>query len=244
MKNKILSVLLIGVTILGLTGCGNNDFMPDNNKVEESENITSDIVADVQTISIENGKLTLPNFEKIILNQSTNETTRKKLKTSKLIFKNSKDEELEVVDNTITVPNEDDTITAIYTEDNKEFKTTFAIKSEKKYLTFGNSVLKYGKYNAEGDLPSDFIAKITINSDGSATYSGRKFTSSGTISKVDLKGTWEVKPESIFGLQGSPDNPSAVDGISFTWSDGSSDAYGVGTEYFGNQFMGYRWISE
>ncbi len=245
MKNKIILSLLCGLLVLGVTGCGNENQTGSNtDETENTKLVTTGITTTTSSLDIKDGSITLPEFQKIVTNKETDETTEEIIDYKSLKFLNSKNESLNVSNNKISVPNEDDTITAIYKENGKEFKTTIAIKAMKKYMTFGSSTLYFGQYNAEGDLPNGFYGVITINSDKTAIYVGSKFQENGKVTNVSLTGTWEVKAESIGGLQGPPDNPTKVDGIFFSWSDGSKDSYGVSKKYFGNQFMGYSWIRE
>lgn len=128
------------------------------------------------------------------------------------------------------------------TDMNENNKTT---KTEKKtFVNVGTSTFKFGVYKAEGDLPAGFDATITVKEDGTAIYAGDILDKAGKTKKVNLTGTWEAKEKSIYGLQGSPDNPEAVDGVHFTWSNGETAGYGLANGFFGNQFMSFHWISE
>lgn len=204
-----------------------------------NDTITKEIITETESVTIKDGKITIPTFEKTLLNILTNETKNEKLDTSLLKFVNGANEQLIVEENTITVPDANDTITVIYTENNKEFKTTFDVKKEEKNIKIGSSTLKFGKYKVEWDIPKD--ATITINSDGTATYVGYMYD---TNTNVNLTGTWKTKANSVYGLEGSPDNPNAVNGISFNWSNGTTEVFGVSTNYFGDQWHGYKWVSE
>lgn len=132
---------------------------------------------------------------------------------------------------------------------NNKSEENFILKVDKKiekYTKFGSSTLYYGKYKMEGDIPSEYSGTITINADGTATTKGHIYLN-GNFVKKDMKGKWTVKAKSIGGLQGGPNGPDdivKVDGIFFEWSDGSKSAFGVSNKYFGDQFHGYRWISE
>ena len=204
-----------------------------------NDTITNGIVTETESITIKDGKITIPTIEKTLLNILTNETKKETLNTSALKFVNSANEELTVEENIISVPEQNDTITVIYTENNQEFKTTFNIKKEEKNIKVGSSTLKFGKYKVEWDIPKD--ATITIKSDGTATYVGYMYD---TNTNVNLTGTWKTKANSVYGLEGPPDNPSAVDGITFNWSNGKTEGFGISNNYFGDQWHGYRWVSE
>lgn len=246
---KILSLIIV---LLLISGCNekhslnnkqNNDSNNSSESKEKEEIVTTAIITNSTIIEIEDNKITIPIFKKVITNKITNETKDEEIDIKDLKFLNSKNKELKIEDNNLILENTSDTITVIYIEKGQEFKTTFKVKAKEKFIKFGSSTLYFGKYKAEGDLPSSFNGTITIKRDGTCTYIGSKYNN-GSISKVNLTGTWEVKAKSISGLQGSPDNPTKVDGIAFSWSDNSTDSYGISTKYFGNQFMGYKWISE
>lgn len=250
MKKKVKISLLLILSLFFLTGCGLvrkskfEEFEELDKKREEQIMVTQTIDTEVESVDIVDGKVKIPLIERKILNKETDEITIEEVKPKELLFTDGNYDELKVKDGYLIVPDKDDTITVTYTELEYKYTTTFKVKSSKKYVSFGSSTLYFGKYKAEGDLPSDFKATLTIKSDGTATYVGSKYLSNGSIKQVDLTGNWEVKAKSIAGLSGHPEDFEKVDGIFFNWSDGSTDAYGVATKYIGNQFMGYTWISE
>ena len=125
---------------------------------------------------------------------------------------------------------------------NINFEEADLEKEDNNYLKFGSSKLYYGTYKVEGDLPSGFSATLTIKKDGTAEYKGDKLDKAGNTVKVNLTGEWNTYGTSKLGDDDSSE-PSS-DRISFNWSDNSSDTYKVGDKYLGDQFMGFKWISE
>lgn len=200
-----------------------------------NDTITNGIVTETESTTIKDGKISVPTFEKTLLNILTNETKKEALDISALKFVNSANQELAVQENTITVPEENDTITVIYTENNKEFKTTFDIKKEEKYFYVGNTKHKFGTFKCE--MPyQNFSATIKVNPDGTATYVGN---SGSTLQYVNLTGTWKVEKSSY--MDPGLDAPISVDYLCFYWSDGSSESFLPG---FGDQWHEFTWVSE
>lgn len=118
-------------------------------------------------------------------------------------------------------------------------------KKQAKSIKVGSSILYFGKYKMEGDIPTNYNGTIMINSDNTASSTGYIYLNKNFVKK-ELTGKWTVKAKSIGGLAygNSPEEVIKVDGIFFEWSDGSKSSFGLSNKYFGDQFHGYRWKSE
>ena len=104
------------------------------------------------------------------------------------------------------------------------------------YKTIGNSRVYYGKYKLEADT-EEFNGTLTLNSNGTASTGGYAYAN-GRLVKRNLTGNWTLKSKTISGIYGGK-----VDGIYFTWSDGSKTILGIYNKFFGNNEVDYKWIS-
>ena len=103
------------------------------------------------------------------------------------------------------------------------------------YKTIGNSKVYFGKYKLEADT-EEFKGTLVLNSNGTVSTSGYTYVNRKLVKK-NLTGTWSLKANSVSGIYGGK-----VDGIYFTWSNGSKTTFGIYNKFFGNNEVDYKWI--
>ena len=132
--------------------------------------------------------------------------------------------------------NYNDDTTTNNNDSNKNNSTT-KTNTNTTYKAIGSSKVYYGKYKLEADT-EEFKGNLILKSDGTASTSGYTYVN-GKLVKKNLTGTWTLKSKTISGIYGGK-----VDGIYFTWSNGSKSTFGIYNKFFGNNEVDYKWISK